>query len=194
MQSPWPRRVLNFVGREPFELDGGLSIPCTCSIGWAVFPWYENAAEAVPYTEVLRLADSALYQAKKAGRNQAVGLLPTGKEAGCGSEEHGGGKHSRLAEQLSARTVTTPGPSSQGGFAEGRIQSKRFPQPRKSDFAAFVENANPATDLHRHGFLKRRTPTVRYIVRWAAPLEIYPLNLSNMDVALRNQGRSRLRW
>ena len=51
-------RVLNFVGREPFELDGGLSIPCTCSIGWAVFPWFEHAAETVPYGEVLRLADS----------------------------------------------------------------------------------------------------------------------------------------
>jgi diguanylate cyclase (GGDEF)-like protein len=103
------KRVLNFVGQEPFELEGCVSIPCTCSIGWAVFPWYENDAEAVAYTEVLRLADEALYQAKKAGRNQAVGLLPTVKEP-VGGRKVGKGKHDRLAEQLAAHEVTTPGP------------------------------------------------------------------------------------
>ncbi|MGO9125264.1 MAG: GGDEF domain-containing protein [Terriglobales bacterium] len=104
-------RVLNFVGREPFELEGGLVISCTCSIGWAVFPWFEHDAGAIAYGEVLRLADSALYQAKKAGRNQAVGLLPTSKERGSGSKSGGGGKHDRLAEQLAAQTVRTPGPA-----------------------------------------------------------------------------------
>jgi diguanylate cyclase (GGDEF)-like protein len=97
-------RVLNFVGREPFEIEGCVSIPCTCSIGWAVFPWYENDAEAVPYTEVLRLADEALYQAKKAGRDQAVGLLPTQPAAGTKKMRKG----ESLAEQLSARVVRTP--------------------------------------------------------------------------------------
>src|SRR5579863_1557331 len=107
-------RVLNFVGREPFDIEGCVSIPCTCSIGWAVFPWFELDAGAIPYTEVLRLADAALYQAKKAGRNQAVGLLPTRKEPMPGAKKTSGSEHDRLAEQMSARTVITPGPAQQG--------------------------------------------------------------------------------
>ena len=111
-------RVLNFVGREPFEIETGLSVPCTCSIGWAVFPWYENDTGAVPYVDVLRLADEALYQAKKAGRNQAVGFLPTGKEPGSGEKHGSRGKNDRLAAQLAARTVTTPGPVQSGDSAK----------------------------------------------------------------------------
>jgi diguanylate cyclase (GGDEF)-like protein len=120
-------RVLNFVGREPFELEGCVSIPCTCSIGWAVFPWYESDAEAIAYTEVLRLADEALYQAKKAGRNQAVGLLPTRKEPASGAKSPSGGKSDRMAEQLAARTVITPGPAQPGDPASGPIPAKAIP-------------------------------------------------------------------
>ncbi|MGO9649638.1 MAG: GGDEF domain-containing protein [Terriglobales bacterium] len=120
-------RVLNFVGREPFEIEGCVSIPCTCSIGWAVFPWFELDTEAIPYTEVLRLADAALYQAKKAGRNQAVGLLPTRNEPASGVKAARGGEHGRLAEQLSARTVTTPGPAPRANAAPGRSPIKVIP-------------------------------------------------------------------
>ena len=100
-------RVLQAVGGEPSPLKGGKRLQCTCSIGWAVFPWFVREPEAVDYTEVLRLADCALYDAKKAGKNQAIGMLPT-REL---SLPFGGiGKDARLTEQLAARSLTTLGP------------------------------------------------------------------------------------
>lgn len=103
-------RVLEAVGSEPSPLQGGRRLRCTCSIGWAVFPWFVREPEAVDYTEVLRLADCALYDAKKAGKNQAIGMLPTREQ----SLPFGGtttfGKDARLTEQLAARALTTLGP------------------------------------------------------------------------------------
>ncbi len=68
-------RVLESVGTEPFQLASGNSIRRTCSIGWAVFPWSPERPEAADYQEILRLADHALYEAKRQGRNRATGLL-----------------------------------------------------------------------------------------------------------------------
>jgi len=102
-------RVLQAVGSEPCALRGGHVLRCTCSIGWAVFPWFVREPEAVDYSEVLRLADCALYEAKKAGKNQAIGMLPTREQ----SLPFGGttvGKDARLTEQLAARALITPGP------------------------------------------------------------------------------------
>ena len=108
-------RVLQAVGSEPSPLKGGKRLQCTCSIGWAVFPWFVREPEAVDYTEVLRLADCALYDAKKAGKNQAIGMLPT-REV---SLPFGGamtvGKEARLNEQLAARTLITLGPKPGAG-------------------------------------------------------------------------------
>ncbi|HVP44528.1 MAG TPA: GGDEF domain-containing protein, partial [Terriglobales bacterium] len=73
-------RVLAAVGGESFTVKGGHTIRRTCSIGWAAFPWFTEHPDTVRYEEVLRLADCALYEAKRIGRNQAVGMLPVGNE------------------------------------------------------------------------------------------------------------------
>ena len=104
-------RVLKYVGGQPISLGDDLNVSCTCSIGWAVFPWYVRGPETVAYGEVLRLADCALYEAKKAGKNQAVGMLPSRQEPASGWDTPTGGKPDRLTEQLAAQAVTTPGPA-----------------------------------------------------------------------------------
>jgi diguanylate cyclase (GGDEF)-like protein len=71
-------RVLSAVAGEPFKIKGagGLSLRRTVSIGWAAFPWNMNSPVDVSYEEVLALADRAMYKAKNAGRNLAIGALP----------------------------------------------------------------------------------------------------------------------
>ena len=101
-------RVLAAVGTEPYELQAGQSMRRTCSIGWAVFPWFVEEPRAVHYEEVLRLADSALYQAKKAGRNQSIGMLPSSSRPAAKQESNHG--MTRLPESFAVRSLITFGP------------------------------------------------------------------------------------
>lgn len=48
----------------------------TCSLGWAAFPWFLHDPRGIGYEEVLALADCGLREAKKSGKNCAVGMLP----------------------------------------------------------------------------------------------------------------------
>jgi diguanylate cyclase (GGDEF)-like protein len=71
-------RVMTAFGSEPFDLGGGQSVRLTCSVGWAPFPWYTDSTRTFAFTEVLKLADRAMYLAKQSGRNRSVGVLPAG--------------------------------------------------------------------------------------------------------------------
>jgi diguanylate cyclase (GGDEF)-like protein len=106
-------RVLQAVGGEQRTLKGGQRQHCTCSIGWAVFPWFVQEPDAVEYGDVLRLADCALYEAKKAGKNQAIGMLPTRERPLPLVETVTAGKETGLAEQLAAQFLRTQGPGCQ---------------------------------------------------------------------------------
>jgi diguanylate cyclase (GGDEF)-like protein len=73
-------RLLGSVASTPFRVEGmQQDLRITCSVGWAVFPWTETDPKLVPHEQVLTLSDFALYQAKGAGRNRAVGLLAEGE-------------------------------------------------------------------------------------------------------------------
>ena len=74
-------RVLAAVSDTPFKVTNLNETICrTCSIGWAAFPWLSTQSEIVNYEEVLNFADRALGEAKRAGKNRAVGLLPSGDQ------------------------------------------------------------------------------------------------------------------
>jgi diguanylate cyclase (GGDEF)-like protein len=75
------QRALSAIADMPFSLGAsGKAIERTCSVGWAAFPWFPANPSVVSYEEVLTLADRALNQAKQAGRNRAVGMLPAAGE------------------------------------------------------------------------------------------------------------------
>jgi diguanylate cyclase (GGDEF)-like protein len=75
------QRVLEAFREKPFAIDGTDEVDLTCSIGWAAFPWLEDDLDAVSYERVIKFADRALYRAKKAGKNQSIGMIPSGKGA-----------------------------------------------------------------------------------------------------------------
>lgn len=72
-------RVLAAVGDTPFVLEGtDETMRKTCSVGWAAFPWFPDDPAAVRYEEVRHMADRALGEAKRAGKNRAIGVFPAG--------------------------------------------------------------------------------------------------------------------
>ncbi len=68
------------INATPYRLDNGATVVLTCSVGWAPYPWISEAVDALTLEQVIEIADRALYLAKKTGRNQSIGLLPS-KEA-----------------------------------------------------------------------------------------------------------------
>jgi diguanylate cyclase (GGDEF)-like protein len=67
-------RVMQAMRQEPFVIGNEVSVRQTCSVGWAAFPWNTQDPHALGYEAVLKQADHALGEAKKAGKNRAVGM------------------------------------------------------------------------------------------------------------------------
>jgi diguanylate cyclase (GGDEF)-like protein len=82
-------RVLSAFREKPFAAGAAEQLQLTCSIGWAAFPWLEEDIDAVGFEVVLKYADRGLYRAKKAGKDQAIGMIPSREtaEPGRGHED-----------------------------------------------------------------------------------------------------------
>ena len=73
-------RVRAVVAESEFLLDEGLSIRQSCSIGFACFPFSESQPRLLTWQQVVKLADLAMYAAKRSGRSAWVGMM-------CGADE-----------------------------------------------------------------------------------------------------------
>jgi hypothetical protein len=74
--------VLDAFRAKPFVIDASEQTKeQTCSIGWAAFPWFEDDVRSISFEGVIKFADRGLYRAKKAGKNQAIGMIPSGEGA-----------------------------------------------------------------------------------------------------------------
>ena len=92
-------RILDAFRTKPFTIDTADQIQQTCSIGWAAFPWHEDDVKGLRYEGVLKFADRGLYRAKKAGKNQAVGMIASAEGASAiASTESALAFHPSIAE------------------------------------------------------------------------------------------------
>ncbi len=71
-------RLRGAVASHRFELGSGQSIRRTCSIGFACLPFAADAGSALSWQHVLEIADAALFEAKRDGRNRAYGYAAAG--------------------------------------------------------------------------------------------------------------------
>lgn len=101
-------KLLAAVGKTPFDMGEGRTIHCTCSVGWAPYPWVPPFVAEASVEEILGLASRGLYLAKQGGRNQAIGILPGDGELPVNSSKHL--RLEALAESGLLQEVRTPGP------------------------------------------------------------------------------------
>ncbi len=102
-------RILASVGSEPINLGAGKSLLRTCSVGWASFPWFRSAPEALSLEEVLTLVDRALYIAKNSGRNQAIGIMAAERDTSDLEGDFSGDELMEV-EGRKVRVLRLPGP------------------------------------------------------------------------------------
>jgi len=67
------QRMLRALRDQVFDIGGGKTLRCTGSIGFAYYPGHREAGR-IHWEDAVKIADLALYLAKRRGRDRAVGL------------------------------------------------------------------------------------------------------------------------
>ena len=80
--STFASRILAVVGNQKTGVPSSTTeVRQTYSTGSAAFPWNPDKPAEVPLETVLGLADRGVYEAKKTGKNRAIGVSPSDTEA-----------------------------------------------------------------------------------------------------------------
>ncbi len=69
-------RIRKAVEAHVFDIGGGKSIRCTCSLGFSVYPLVPGDSETFGWEQIVAIADTCLYATKHNGRNAWVGIVP----------------------------------------------------------------------------------------------------------------------
>lgn len=67
-------RIREAVASYSFDLGNGVQLQKTASVGFAIYPFYQQEPQLLGWEQVVNVADHALYAAKNAGRNCWVGF------------------------------------------------------------------------------------------------------------------------
>lgn len=67
-------RIRQAVTNYSFDIGDGIHLHKTVSLGFAIYPFYQQEPDALSWEQVVNIADRALYVAKKAGRDCWVGF------------------------------------------------------------------------------------------------------------------------
>lgn len=73
--SELAERVCRSVHDQPFTLPDGTELRCTVSVGFAAFPIDPGQPEVQGWSDAIRVADAALYLAKRGGRDGWAGVV-----------------------------------------------------------------------------------------------------------------------
>ncbi len=67
-------RIRHVVAARPFTLLDDIEIACTCSVGYACFPFFHKQPSLITWAQVINFADLGLYMVKRGGRNACIGI------------------------------------------------------------------------------------------------------------------------
>ncbi len=70
-------RIRQAISGREFELADDSKLARTCSVGFACYPFLPSTPRLLSWSQVVELADQALYAAKRSGRNAWVGYFGT---------------------------------------------------------------------------------------------------------------------
>ncbi|NZA25016.1 diguanylate cyclase [Luteimonas sp. SJ-92] len=106
-------RIRAEVADTDFELGDGRSIRCTCSVGFAGYPFFGGQPERVNWEQVVAIADQCMYLAKRRGRNAWAGAVADTEAAAARTGGIDGSLEHLLADG-GARLLTSGTPTAGG--------------------------------------------------------------------------------